>query len=201
MKKSFFAFVFFLFAVAFVAAEDAQESAAKEFSTGEWNENVYTNDFLGIKYTMPEGWTKYNDEQIAEMMNLGKELLNDNQKKFAELSKLTTVYHLLANNPMNGDTVCVITEKTFLGISAETYSKTLKTQLEALDAIDYQVSDITTREIAGREFSELKTTVQAIGFDITQIYYSYRLGKYILSIIVTSRGGDEGIDSMLKDFE
>lgn len=100
------------------SVEKSTGNAAAEFSTGEWYGNVYTNDFIGIKYELPQGWEKYGDEEIAEIMNLGKEFLNDNQKKYAELSKLTTVYHILTNNPATSDTICLITEKTFLGISA-----------------------------------------------------------------------------------
>ncbi len=62
------------------SVEKSTGNAAAEFSTGEWYGNVYTNDFIGIKYELPQGWEKYGDEEIAEIMNLGKEFLNDNQK-------------------------------------------------------------------------------------------------------------------------
>ncbi|MCR5316671.1 MAG: hypothetical protein K6E22_00445 [Treponema sp.] len=181
--------------------EKASENAAPEFSTGEWNGNVYTNDFIGMKYELPQGWEKYGDEEIAAIMNLGKEFLNDNQKKYAELSKLTTVYHILTNNPSTSDTVCLITEKTFLGISANLYAKRLKHELEAVDSLKYEVDEISTQEIAGKKFTALKTRVSTPMSSITQVYYCYRLGKYMVCIIATSKSGDEGIDAMLKSFK
>ena len=52
---------------------DQQEEQKVEISMGNWNNNVYTNDFLGLKFNLPEGWTYSSDEEIAEMMNLGIE--------------------------------------------------------------------------------------------------------------------------------
>ena len=178
----------------------ASDNAAPEFSTGEWNGNLYTNDFIGMKYELPQGWEKYGDEEIAAIMNLGKEFLNDNQKKYAELAKLTTVYHILTNNPLTSDTVCLVTEKTFLGISANLYAKNLKHELEAVKSLKYEVDEISTREIAGKKFTALKTRVSTPMSSITQVYYCYRLGKYMVCIIATSKSGDEGIDAMLKAF-
>ncbi|HAM78949.1 MAG TPA: hypothetical protein DCP61_07210 [Treponema sp.] len=182
------------------SVEKSTGNAAAEFSTGEWYGNVYTNDFIGIKYELPQGWEKYGDEEIAEIMNLGKEFLNDNQKKYAELSKLTTVYHILTNNPATSDTICLITEKTFLGISANLYAKRLKRELEAVDSLKYEVDEISTKEIAGKKFTALKTKVSTPMSSITQVYYCYRLGKYMVCIIATSKKGDEGIEAMLKAF-
>jgi hypothetical protein len=35
---------------------EEENSDSTEFSMGEWNDNVYTNDFLGLKFNLPEGW-------------------------------------------------------------------------------------------------------------------------------------------------
>ena len=41
-----------------------------EFSLGDTTGSTYTNDFLGISCTLPEGWVFYTDEQMKELNNL-----------------------------------------------------------------------------------------------------------------------------------
>ena len=36
-------------------------------SKGEWENNVYTNSTLGLKFILPEGWNYYSDEDIEIM--------------------------------------------------------------------------------------------------------------------------------------
>ncbi len=63
----------------------------KEFSLGSWDGKVYKNDFLGLQYNEPETWSHSSDEEIAKMMNVGKEMLNDDQKATFEASKPNNV--------------------------------------------------------------------------------------------------------------
>ena len=70
-----------------------------EVSRGTWNGNQYVNEFAKVKFNLPTGWEKYSDEQIAEMMNIGVEMLNEDQKKLAELAQDNALYGMVANNP------------------------------------------------------------------------------------------------------
>ena len=46
------------------------ETKTTDISRGEWNGNQYVNEFANIKFNLPSGWSKYSDEQIAQVMNV-----------------------------------------------------------------------------------------------------------------------------------
>ena len=87
------------------------ETKTTDISRGEWNGNQYVNEFANIKFNLPSGWSKYSDEQIAQVMNVGVELLNDDQKKLAELAQSMVIYGMVANDDTTKANVSVILEK------------------------------------------------------------------------------------------
>ena len=180
---------------------ETQGEAAKELSMGEWSNNVYANDFLGLKFKLPEGWEYSNDEEIAEMMDLGKELLNDDQKKLAEISKLNTVYYMVAQNATTGDNISIMSEKLTSSVTTDYYITALKTQLEAVNTIDYTITGTSKQTIANREYDVLTTKASISGVDMIQNYYLYKLDNYMVVIIATSVSGESGITNMINSFE
>ncbi|MBO4732183.1 MAG: hypothetical protein J5597_05190 [Spirochaetaceae bacterium] len=196
MKKALFVLILLVFALTMAVAQKT------EFSLGEWKDDVYTNNFLGIKFRLPDGWKKSDDETIAQIMNLGAELLNDNQKKLVEIAKLNSVYYLLANNPATGDTIIVMTEKSLLDYTTEYYLNAIKNGLQSVESIEYEIGDASKEKVAGREYQTLTAKAKSLdGFYVTQRYYVYKIDKYFLGIIVTSTTGKDTISEMMKAFE
>lgn len=180
--------------------QPAQEQKV-EFSMGEWNNNVYTNNFLGLKFSLPQGWTYSSDEEIAEMMNLGIELLNDDQKAAAELSKLTSVYYIAANNPNTGDSVAVMSEKPSMDVTTEFYINQLKSHLSTVESVNYEIGEISKEKVADREYDTIIATTNVSGIKVAQKYYVYKMDEYFVAIIVTSVTGEDGIKDIIKSFE
>ncbi len=195
MKKILFVFILLVFALSMVAAQ------INEFSLGEWNDNIYTNDFLGIKFQLPEDWKRFSDEDLAQVMNLGTELLNDDQKKLAELSKINSVSYMGANNPATGDSIMVSSVKSIFDLTAEYFMNGVKTQLQALESIDYEVSEISKEELAGREYYVLTAKSEISGINLIQKFYVYKIDKYFLEIVATTLRGEDAITEMMKAFE
>lgn len=181
--------------------EKKQEEQKTEFSMGKWEDNVYTNDFLGIKFNLPEGWKAATDEEIAKMMNVGKELLNDDQKALAELAEKSGVYYMSVNDPSTGNNIIVLTEKTAVNVNTDYYINQLKTQLTSVSSIKYQIGETSKATVAGREYDTLTATASMYGYTTTQRYYVYKIDKYFVGIIVTSNTGESAIDEMMNSFE
>lgn len=198
MKKNLFIAMFLVLVLALTAAQTAGNAG---FSMGTWNKNVYKNDFLDIKFKLPDGWKKYGDEEMAELMNLGTDLLNDNQKYITELAKLNLVYYFLVNNPSTGDAILVMSEKSALDYTLDYYLVATKTQLETLDKINYQVGEIRTEKVAGKEYGSFLAAVNMGGICKFQKYYVRKMDKYFVSIIATSGNGEEAINDMMKNFK
>ena len=184
-----------------VKEEQSSNEQTKEFSMGEWNDNVYTNDFLGLKFNLPEGWVYSSDEEIAEMMNLGTELLNDDQKVAAEVSKLNNAYYIVANDPNTGNSVSIISEKPIMEISTDYYINQLKTQLSSVDSIKYEIGETSKEKVGDIQCDTLTVSASMLNQTITQKYYVYKLDKYFVGIIVTATSGEENINNIIKSFE
>ncbi len=177
------------------------ETAKPEFSMGKWNGNAYTNDFLGLKFNLPQGWTALSDAEIAQMMNVGAELLNDDQKALAQMAELTAVYYMVAKNPNTGNNVTIYSEKQFTEVSAESYIEALKTQLSAVQSINYEVTESSKENVSGIECNTLTLNANMSGVKMIQKYYIYKIDKYIIGIIATSTNGETGINEIASCFK
>jgi len=180
---------------------NVDETEKPKFSMGEWNDNVYTNDFLGLKFNLPEGWTYSSDEEIAEMMSIGAEMLNDDQKNLAEIAELYGVYYMVAQDPIKGNNVNVFSEKQITEIDSKTYIDALKTQLLAVQSISYEVVGTSEEKIGDIETTTLTLNANTSGIEIMQKYYIYKIDKYMVGIIATSLNGETGIDEIIECFE
>lgn len=178
-----------------------QENKTVEFSMGSWSDNVYSNDFLGLKFKLPNGWKYSSDEEIAEMMNLGTELLNDEQKAAAEISKLNNAYYMVANDPNTGDNISIISEKPAMEVTTEFYINQLKTQLQNVNTINYEIGETSKETVAGKECDTLTVDASMSGVKMTQRYYIYKVDKYVVCIISTSTSGEQKINDIMKNFE
>ena len=176
------------------------ETKTTDISRGEWNGNQYVNEFANIKFNLPSGWSKYSDEQIAQVMNVGVELLNDDQKKLAELAQSMVIYGMVANDDTTKANVSVLLEKPTMKITPESYATSLKQQLEAVSSIQYKVNETATAKVGSEEYTELTSTASVSGVEIGQSYYIRAEGDYIITIIVTTTGEGQ-LDTILKCFE
>lgn len=179
--------------------DNVEEQKKSEISMGKWEANTYVNNFIGVKFKLPEGWNYSSEEEIVQMMNIGKELLNDEQKLMSELSELNSIYYMVASDPTTANSVTIIGEKTLIDISMEYYMNQLKQQLLAVEAINYEAGEVTTEVVAGKEYTTLQLTVPA--YEMIQKYYVTKQDNYFTAIIVTATTGEAAINEMMSHFE
>lgn len=183
-------------------AEDPSSQTEKtEFARGEWKDNVYSSQFLGISFTLPAEWAYATDEEIAEMMNLGADLLGNDKEYLAEIAKVKTVYDMMAQDPATGTNVIVMFENLALSVggtklSEEEYAEILKEQLTAVDTLEYTIGEIAKKQLGGHEFTVLSTTVESAG--LQQEYYLLKEGKYMACVLLS--GATDGIEQVLGQF-
>lgn len=174
----------------------------KNISLGSWNENTYENDFLNIKYTLPENWSRYSDEEIAEVMKLGSEYLNDKQKLMQKLSELTTVTYMMSSDPTTGNNVILMSEKILLkDADINYYIDSVKKQLSLVETIKYDVTDEEEVNINGVKYHSVTLSADYGSVKLNQRYYVRKNGKYFISIIATSNTGIDSLNDIVKPFE
>lgn len=181
--------------------EKPSEEQKREFSIGKWEDNVYTNDFLGLKFNLPDDWTHYSKEEMAEIMNLGSELLEDEQKAASEIAKLNSAYYMMASDPNTGSSIAVMSEKSTMDYTTEFYINQLKGQLTSVSSIKYTVEGTSKEKVGDNECDALTVSATVSGIKTTQRYYIYKIDNYFIAIIATSMNGETGINEMMSNFQ
>ena len=174
----------------------------KNFSMGEWKNNIYSNDFLDIRFYQPKGWTASTQEEIAEMMDISADkLYNNNADVMLELAKRTTVYYMMSKNEKTGDNVIVMSEKPVMNITMDYYISVLKQQLEDVNNIKYEIIETLDDKLGNKEYKTILVNATMNGVTLMQKYYVSKKGNYFVSIIVTSVNGKSGISDISKYFD
>ena len=180
--------------------EEQKNNSTEEFSKGEWNNGVYENKFLGLKFKLPDGWKYSSDEEIAKNLNNGLELLNEDQReKVEEALETKGVFYLQANDLTTNNNVQVFTEKVPTGISEEAYLEQVSKQLSALENVNYNIGEIAKEKVTNKEYTTLQVEVPE--YNVLQKYFIYKKDNYIVGIIVTSITGKTAISEIIENFE
>lgn len=164
-----------------------QEEQTVEFSMGEWNDNTYTNDFLGLKFNLPQGWTYSSDEELEQSNK--------------QMKEQNGVYYVSAIDSSTGNNINIFSEKIATDVTIESYMNELKTQLSALESITYEIGETSKEKISGKECQTLEMVATISGIEVIQKYFTYQVDEYIVSIITTSVTGEDAIDQIMKSFE
>lgn len=181
-------------AAATAPAEEAAEPPVG-FSRGTISEDgkTYTNDFLGVSFTLPEGWEFADQDYIDNIMNAGAEYTG------ADVSELSSIYDMMAVNSADNTNITVMFENLTLtpgagSMTAEEYAGTLSEQLTSFEEFAYEASELTTKKLAGEDYVVLNTAVPDYG--TYQDYYIRRIGDYMAAILFS--GGNspasDGLD-------
>ena len=169
-----------------------------KISLGTWSDNTYTNDFLGVTYTMPEGWVRKTDEEILEDMELGAELIGNNAELNKKIAELTTVTYFMTSDINTGNNIILMSEKTFSSnITIDKYMDAVITNIQKVDTINYTVGERKKENINGFKYESLDLSASSDGVTINQRYYVRKNGRYFISVIITSVTGTESIPDMI----
>lgn len=168
------------------------EKPAAIAERGAWNENVFSNEFFGLTFTTPEGWTAMTDEQIAAAMAIGVEALGEAGGAFTEEALAqTSLYDMMAVDATTGDNVMVIYENLAVNplgnlISAEAYLNIVRAQMEKMQGTTYEFGDITEMEIGGETFFVISVSSTQQGVAVNQSLCARKVDGYVISIVATS---------------
>ena len=186
--------------------DDDGEGATKkvELSRGKIDGNVYENEYLGFKFTKPESWVYSTDEEIAEVLNIGAEMiLGDN---FSEaLKNSTSIYDMMVVDPATGTNISIgyenLSKTQSIGITEEEYIEALESQLEHVSAVQIVFPDeLDTVRLGNVEFTRAICTTTTSGVSMSQTYYLRKTEGYMAFVIVTIPSGYTvtRIESMFK---
>ena len=156
--------------------------------------DVYKNDVLGFEFTKPSDWKYYTDEEIAETINISKDLLNKKDLQKA-LEANPNVFDMMVADTQTGTNLNIGYEKlpstfpkTDDGV-VESYIDVLKEQLASVSSMKVTFPDEYDKAVLGEsEFTKVVCKTVSSGIEMTQVFYLKEIPGHIAFIIVTVPG-------------
>ena len=174
---------------------EGNQEEKPEFSLGDTTGSTYTNDFLGISCTLPEGWVFYTDEQIKEQNNITENYLDE--EVIEQLKKASIVYDMIAKNMTDGSNINVTMEKlNVVQVVTLNIQKTLEAQIDGIKStyanIGYTDVQVEYQKLTvdGKEFDSLKIHAKVQGLDFTGVLFAFPKGDYLANVTVCSLSAD-----------
>lgn len=180
--KTFFAVIFVaVILVTLVGCGKKEEEKGVDenpkINLGKWEENVYINGDLEIKFRLPEGWEPATKKEIAKIMNLSEDMLADEGKYMSEVAKQTTVCYAMATDPATGNNIIIMSEKATMPL--EKYIETVKSQITSMQGMTYNVEQEGTEKLASKDYSAITLSESVYGYKQKQ-YITEKDGNFIV---------------------
>lgn len=178
-----------------------EEVSVPELTKGQVVDRVYSNNYFGLEFELPEGWIILTLEEVDQVMNAGKQVLEEVDEDLAEDLSEAQVLGLLGTfkYPLNkqvsfNPSMLVSGEKVdpLTGISdGKAYLEASKALLiEA--GIPYTFDEeVTTVVINGVTYGTMKATIDSGEMRIIQTYHAAIIKGYAITIVSTYMSEEE----------
>lgn len=187
----------------------------KEITLGELKDNVYTNDYFGMKVSIPEGWTLLDQETMKELVKEGNEVIagdDESKAKQLELAEekvlnffMAFKYPMTVQTFINPNVICNAEKVSLLqGVkSGEDYISIVKKSLEEVKEIPYEFEEISTEKLGGKDFYSMNIKLVTPDITVHQKYFSRVEEGYALNFIFTyaDEEGEEEIKNTINSIE
>ncbi len=181
-----------------VISEDKEEDEGEygQFQTGSWDGLTFSNLWLHVEITFPEGSAVFSEEDMRKLVGDSDEILvnSGNYEDIqAKASDALNIYDFMVTMPDGRSSVQLVylnTEKLVSGqeISAEDCLAQMAEDLSAIGDMGYELGEIEKAELAGKEFARLSASL--MGGALYQEYYAVRAGDYVA--VLTASYEEEG---------
>lgn len=169
------------------------------YKPGETSGDVFTSEWIGIKFTKNDDYIYATDEELLEMLNASADAYYEDKetgKQLVDYAKANSVIEMMASS-LNGDNILLMTEK--LPLSNMTMDQYIESFSKQMDGRGMNFDGRSTKSFAGKEFTLMKYSLD-IGITLYQDYYLYKQENRMVAIIVTYFD-TETRDMLLGSFE
>jgi hypothetical protein len=163
---------------------------APGFTVGKWNQNVFENTWLNLKFDVPTDWDIASKEEIKAIIGAGADALNiegTSAEQLKAAAELKTIYAFMVNNP-KGLLVQLMYENLALTIGGTKYTEAqyldeLSKIMLSQDSVNYKFVSQSTTTITDKSFQKLE--LSAFEGKLIQDYYAYKKNQFMVVIIVS----------------
>ena len=186
--------------------KDDDDEKSGSFTKGEVEDGVYTNEFAGLTFEIPDGWDVLSDEEIMATMNAGLEVGGSSMDADSVMG--TTTYDLVARDSSIGESVMIIFEdlsKYSYEFTPDDYIRLAKTSTEyTLPDIDIDW-DLDGKEasLCGEDFKvySMEAEIEAYGVSMYQEYHIAEKDGYMILVTYSGSSAGEYSDSYTDFFK
>jgi len=164
-------------------------AAASNLTFGLWDGTTFSNEWLNMKFSFPEGSTAASTDVIKQNMGASANgvTINPGDNSGSIEGTPTMVYDgliVLDEQGSNLQILYITASSLGIGMTPENYLATLKTQFESTN---YVCNDVETVDIAGQSFYKLPMTYadDSVEQTIHQDYYCMQKESYFVNFIVS----------------
>lgn len=186
------------------------EAFGSSFRRGTVEDGVYRNEFSGIQFNTPEGWSIMSESQLLSMVNTGLEITGNEELLDEELMDQSVIYDYAARTS-EGGSIAVVFEnlavstgkKSMKYLSAEEYLNALSKDLKTVSGVEYKENgSMKEVSLGGQSFMRKSFTAKytTLGYTINQYYYAKNIDGLMLYIIISSGADQEDMTVYEKDF-
>lgn len=201
MKRFLISFCAAILCVSLVGCGDT--SLPADFSIGTTEGQVYENPFIGLGFTLPDGFTFTSAEELGDLNEVTPEM--NEKKRNAAYGNANTLYLMQANNEEGGGVGINLENTKSEGAtvtSAKSYMATAKNELpSAMESMGF--TDVTVSEapltFAGKEYSALQVSGHIYEEAFYQNYICYEADKFLVVVSYGAYGKDV-LDTLTEAF-
>ena len=156
---------------------------------GMWDGNIWTSEYLGLYFYLPEGWEFASDEEIVDILGLGSALILGAAgmaitDEFWEGIN-AVLYDMLAFDLESGSNIQVLIERMpsiDFGVR-----EVIEYNAELLPHFGMNVNiDVEPRQIGGLEWEGFEAYMDEFGFRQDMTYYLRVVDGFAVAILVTT---------------
>lgn len=184
---------------AFTACDFNSGTAA--IKAGKWEEDVFTNNWSGIKVTLPDGYTSLSKVEMEQLFAQGEEIIvNDPGLSDIEIDKIKTkvLYEFMIKFPDQKTNISLSYENmSYAGkiISEKMYLDKLKEEFSKITQMKYTFLNSGKEEIAGKNYTAANFSLNSGA--AFQTIYLRKIDDVMILIIATYF---EDSQDQVKDF-
>lgn len=191
-----------------------------EFKAGVRTDKDYTSEWLGIKYTLKDGYVMMTDEQLEQAMKIGADNITANTTAATTatttgntaanntttasttgttaVAKNESAYEMAATKTETGESIMIIAEKMSISLNESQYEQAFKSQLKNT-TMNPTYKQTTTRNVAGIDFADVSYSFTQDNLTINQTVLLKSMGNRMVAITLTYKSEDV-LNEMLAGF-
>lgn len=184
-----------------VEVETTVQEETSDFKMGSTKNMVYENEYLNIGCKLPEGWTAYDEDQIAEVNGFVLDNVDEDLKE--QISNSTMIYDMMAASADETQNVNIIVQnlnilQSLANVDMEEAIKAsedqIKTTFEGMGITNIEFKIDRGITFPADNYAAAVVTGDLQGFQLTEKLVLFKVGSYLANVTVTAVGEDNTSD-------